>query len=633
MCGIAGTIGWADERVIKAMTEALAHRGPDDQGLYVDKAGRVALGHRRLSIIDLSAAGHQPMSYANGRYWITFNGEIYNFMELRAELERCGHQFRSATDTEVLLAAYAEWGEACLKRLRGMFAFAIYDRGPQMTDGSQPSAIRSRLFLARDRLGVKPLYYAQVNGVFLFASEIKALLASGLISRRVDHQAIWDYLSLGSVPQPRTILADAKALLPSHAMTVNSRGEVRAYRYWDIATNATRAFPQAHWMDGVEASRELRRLLEEATRLHLIADVPVGAFLSGGIDSTAVVGLMSQYVSRPIKTYTIGFESQHARLSELKWAKVAAERFGTEHTEVILTGTEVARNYDHLIQAIDQPSLDGTNTYFVSKATRSGVTVALSGLGGDELFAGYPQFQRFKQADQWEKAEWSAGQLLPRWLAPILPARLLPDKPFLTATPLVRHASIRCLADEVRKKQMTSPAFRAQCAMVPLMEVYAQRFRPELDAVAQVSYVELTGYMANTLLRDADAMSMAHALEVRPVLLDHVLAEYAFALSPDLKLNGSRTKVILLDALRDLLPEPIVQRPKQGFEMPLVEWLSGPLRERAQAALSSPSAVAIFSPRYVAEMKHALEQPQRQSAALWAYVLLIEWLQWYHCGV
>lgn len=624
MCGITGTLGIADEALVKAMTDAIAHRGPDDWGVYVDEVGQVALGQRRLSIIDLSAAGHQPMSYGNGRYWITFNGEIYNFLALRSELEHLGYRFISSTDTEVLLAGYVEWGESCLERLRGMFAFAIYDHGVHPD--------QARLFLARDRFGIKPLYYAEVDGIFLFASELKGLLAGGLISRQVDYQAIWDYLSLGSIPQPRTILADVKALLPGHAAIVNSNKEVKIYRYWDIAEQATKNFPEASYLNRAAASKELRHLLEEATRLHLMADVPVGAFLSGGIDSTAVVGLMSQYVSQPIKTYSIGFESQYDWLSELKWAKMAAERFHTDHTEVIITGDEVAREYDNLIQAIDQPSLDGTNTYFVSKATRKGVTVSLSGLGGDELFAGYRHFRSFKQANQLQALMKFGGNLSRRTLLRVVPQKYSSLKKFFAESSLAWYATIRSLADEEQKRQIISHHFN-NAKFHPITKFYEQLVRPELDPISQVSYVELNGYMANTLLRDSDVMSMSHALEVRPVLLDHVLAEFSFALSPQLKLKGRDNKVVMVDALRDILPEPIVKRPKMGFEMPLAEWLRGSLRDRARAALNSSMASKLFNSNFLSESKLHLEQPQGRAVRLWAYVLLMEWLQSHKCDL
>ncbi len=629
MCGITATVGLADERVIKAMTDAIAHRGPDDQGIWVDATGPVALGHRRLSIIDLSPAGHQPMSYAGGRYWIAFNGEIYNYQALRAELEQRGHCFRSGSDTEVILAAYAEWGERCVERLRGMFAFALYDRGPGAIEGQPAVGDEAQLFLARDRFGIKPLYYAEANGVRLFASELKALLASGLVSRQTDTQALWDYLALGSVPQPRTLLAGVQALPAGHTMTVPLRGEPCIRRYWDVVENAMAAAPTVRKLGRVDASRELRRLLEEATRLHMIADVPVGAFLSGGIDSTSIVGLMSQHVSKPLRTYSVGFESRHQRLSELQWAKIAAERFHTEHTEVVVTGEQVAAEYDRLVDAIDQPSLDGTNTYFVSKATRAGVTVSLSGLGGDELFAGYPHFRWFRQIEAWDRLP--IGRSAKRPILRALRGRYAPPAHFLGKSLLERHATIRCLAGEAERRQMTAAALQGRGPLQPLTGLYERLLPAGLDVVSQVSAVELRGYLCHTLLRDADAMSMAHALEVRPVLLDHVLAEFAMAMAPERKLDGRTAKLAFVDAVRDLLPEPIVTRPKRGFEMPLFQWLAGPLRERALGVLASPCAASVFGRDYLMQARAWLQSPQQEHVPLWAHVLLIEWLQRYRC--
>lgn len=623
MCGISGTIGLADRQMIEAMTDAIAHRGPDDCGIFVDAERAIALGHRRLSIIDLSRAAHQPMSYRDNRYWIVFNGEIYNYKNIRSDLESCGHQFRSNSDTEVLLAAYAEWGVSCLDHLRGMFAFAIYDRTPK--DSKSP-----RFFLARDRFGIKPLYFAKINRIVLFASEIKALLASGLISRQVDYQAVWDYLSLGSIPQPRTILADVKALLPGHAMVINNEGHNEIFQYWDIASASAGLHSRLQTMAEAEAAEELRCQLDEATRLHMIADVPIGAFLSGGIDSTAVLGLMNQYVSEPIKTYSVGFESHHAQLNEFAWARLVAERMQTEHTEVVVTGDDIAKDYDQFIQAIDQPSLDGSNTFLVSRAARTGVTVALSGLGGDELFAGYPHFQRFIQAAKWDDYGFFSGKLKELTLK-AMPYRWLPDKNFISLDAPARHSTIRSLASEVEKVQITAPSFLSKFEPRRLNDLYEQLLQPGLDPIAQTSYVELKGYLANTLLRDADAMSMSQALEVRPILLDHKLAEFIFALPAEWKVNGAINKWLLVEALRDILPEAIINRPKMGFEMPLFEWLCSSLKKRAIAALSSRCAAAIFSAQFLMESKQILNLPTGKHTRLWAYVMLIEWLNYYQC--
>ncbi len=619
MCGISGIVGRADRDVVVAMSDAMKHRGPDDHGVFVDDRHPVALGHRRLSILDVSPAGHQPMSYRDGRYRVVLNGEIYNFRELRRELEALGHGFRSRSDTEVLVAACAQWGEMCVERLRGMFAFAVLDRGDS-------ASARPTLFLARDRLGIKPLYYAIRDGVLVFASEIKGLLVSGIVSRRIDRQAVWHYLALGSIPQPRTILADARALMPGHVMTVGLPLDVDIRRYWDIADNSARSHPAAKAMSREEASLALRALLDDAVKCHLLSDVPVGAFLSGGIDSTAVVGLMSRATGRPIKTYSVGFESQSGQRDELGWARMAARSFGTEHTEVIVTGRDVADRYDRLVHAIDQPSLDGTNTFLVAEAAGQSVKVALSGLGGDELFAGYPHFGKFAAAARWDRClGWLAPGFKERLLG-FLPGRLLPDKRLLALDRLGRYASLRNLSGNDPGPPLVNGTFMEGVDEAPVSELYRRWLRPRLDVVAETSYVEVQGYLANTLLRDVDATAMGNSLEVRPVLLDHPVAEFAFALPARLKLGNGGNKPALVSAVRDLLPEAIARRAKMGFELPLAEWLSGPLRERALSAFSSAVARAIFSPQHLAGAVQQFSMQGRPNLALWAHLMLVEWV-------
>ncbi len=618
MCGISGIVGLADREIVVAMSKAMIHRGPDDHGTYVDSSNRVSLGHRRLSILDVSAAGHQPMSYREGRYWIVHNGEIYNFRELRRQLETLGHGFLSDTDTEVVLAAYAQWGEGCVDALRGMFAFAILDRGD---GGSIPPTV----FLARDRLGIKPLYHAVCDGVFVFASEIKGLLASGLVPRQMDRQAVWHYLALGSIPQPRTILAGASALMPGHVMTVRLPLDVRSRRYWDIADNAERSFPEAGTLAAEEARRTLRALLEDATRHHLVSDVPVGAFLSGGIDSTAVVGLMSRASVHPIRTFSVGFESRSGRQDELAWARTAARAFGTDHAEVVVTGENVASQYDALVHAIDQPSLDGTNTFLVSQAAGKSVKVALSGLGGDELFAGYSHFGELAGAARWDARLGRLGLAGRKRLLSALPDRLVPSRNMLRMERVGRYATLRRLCSDAQRADRVNADFMDGAQGAPLEELYGGWLRPERDVVAETSYVEVKGYLANTLLRDVDAMAMGNSVEVRPVLLDHVVAEFAFGLPAGLKLAAGENKPALVGAVRDLLPEAIIRRAKAGFELPLAEWLSGPLRERARSALSSSFATRIFSPGFLGRVADQLSPQGRPTNALWAYLMLVEW--------
>jgi len=591
MCGIAGAFGTSPPRVAAAMGEALAHRGPDDSGLFED-AG-VAFAFRRLSIIDLSACGHQPMSYADGRYWIVFNGEIYNFAELRRELKAHGHRFVSHSDTEVILAGYAQWGEEVVQRLRGMFAFAIYDR------------VDASLFLARDRFGIKPLYFTTRGSTFLFASELKALLASGMVERRLDPMAFWFYLSLGSVPQPNSALAGVEMLPAANVMRVRRDLSYATRRYWDLGRTPPLDLAPA------DAARRLRELLEEATRLHMVADVPVGAFLSGGIDSTAVVGLMTRASGQRIRTFSVGFANGDGSVTdEREWARLAAQRFDSEHTEVVVTGEDVAAQFDHLVRALDQPSLDGTNTFLVSQAAGRELKVALSGLGGDELFAGYPHFARLHRAARLSPA---------RALLRHLPGRFVRDRELIAAAPAERYATLRNLADDDEKRAIVNLALDMK---TPLAALYAgARGR---DSVAQTTYIETRRYLADTLLRDADAAAMAWSLEVRPVLLDHKLAEFAFALPAALKL-GTINKPLLVDAVRDLLPPELLSRRKTGFELPLQSWLIGPLRERALDAFSSQTARTFFAQSFLDDTARTLRERRRPSLRVWAYLMLVEW--------
>jgi asparagine synthase (glutamine-hydrolysing) len=610
MCGIAGLIGSSSPDLAEAMGAAMRHRGPDDEGTFIDAAAGVALVHRRLSIIDTTSAGHQPMSHAAGRFVIVFNGEIYNFRELRDELAALGHRFVSNSDTEVVLAAYAEWRERSVDRLRGMFAFAIWDREAAGPDDTA-------LFLARDRFGIKPLYICRSAGALLFASELKALLATGLVERRLDREALWSYLSLGSIPQPRTAIAGVEMLPAGHIARVRKHGGVEIARYWDLVEASSSLRREIGSIDRTSAVARTRQLLEEATRLHMIADVPVGAFLSGGIDSTAVVGLMTRASGQRIRTFSVGFDDSGNVTDEREWARLAAKHFDSEHTEVVVTGALVSDQFDHIVSSIDQPSLDGTNTYLVSQAAGRELKVALSGLGGDELFAGYEHFRRFKRASSFNSV---------RHLARYVPGRFLRDRNLIAADLPSRYATLRNLAEEFEKNTILNPDLLRDMARVPLAKLYEPLLRGELDSLAQTTYVETSRYLADTLLRDADAMSMAWSLEVRPVLLDHELAQFVTALPATMKL-GEINKPLLVDAVRDLLPPELLTRKKTGFELPLQHWLTGALRDRAIRAFSSRSAREVFSQSFLKGAVDALHQRRRQSIRIWAYLMLVEWLE------
>lgn len=579
MCGIWGAVNVADEEGAGRAARAMYHRGPDDHGVYVaSEPLPISLVNTRLAIIDLSPGGHQPMSTPDGRYWIVYNGEMYTYREVRRDLEARGHTFRSDSDTEVILHAYAEWGEQCLEHLRGMFAFAVWDRDEAL------------LFAARDRLGIKPLYYTlqQAEGEtrFAFASEIKALIASGLVTPRLNYAALHHYLSFYAVPAPYTILEGVEMLPPGHCLTYQE-GRLKVRQYWAPPPAEPLAISEE------EAAARLRALLEESIRLRMIADVPVGAFLSGGIDSSAVVALMTRATGERLKTFSIGFGDEGKRIDERSAARVLADYYGTDHTEVIVSGQQVRDELPAIIRAMDQPTGDGLNTYFVSQATAQHVKVALSGLGGDELFAGYPQFKMFQQADRaaqvWRRMPRPMRQAAHRMASLADPARRALT--WLDGGLLARYERVRILYDEQAKLALYTPTMTTLLAAPESSVDYLARYihPAEHHTLAQLTRLELCGYMANTLLRDTDAMSMAHSLEVRVPLIDHKLVEFAVRLPPHLKLRNGRGKWIFVRALRDILPQEVLRRPKRGFEMPVAAWMRHELRDVLEDVFSSDS--------------------------------------------
>lgn len=614
MCGIVGifnSAGHVDESAqaaVAAMAQSIRQRGPDDQGIWRDDKGQVTLGHRRLAILDRSSAGHQPMSTADGRFVIVFNGEIYNYLQLRDELQLLGHTFVSNTDTEVLLAGYAQWGAEVLQKLRGMFAFAVWN--------SRPTDEHPRLFLARDRLGIKPLLYARgQSGQWIFASQLKAILVSGMIARKLDMQSVWDYLALGAVVQPRTMVEGVTFLPPGHFMCVNDDGSSRSACYWDLKEAVLARRATLGQITPEQAQRLVREALDEATDLHLISDVPVGAFLSGGIDSTVIVGMMSKRVSEPIHTYVMGFDPADVPRDERKWAAMAAEQFGAAHRELILKADDVVAKYDAFIEALDQPSHDGLNTWFISAAARQSVGVALSGLGGDELFGGYPHFEKIirgeKRSLRQRVSQTLRGQ---NW------------SPSVTEQGRFDYPRLRIMADDTQRMVMASDGLKQAMSHRKVSDVYAGWLdHSELDSFTELSIVELHGYLLNTLLRDVDVLSMSHSLEVRPIFLDHPLVELALALPAALKVDEQRTKKVLVDATRDILPEAIVDRVKEGFSLPLADWLAGPLRDKAMEALDSPAAELIFEPAYILKLKADIRR-HRCDGRHWAYIVLLRWV-------
>jgi len=568
MCGIAGLVSAVGARrgvaaaTAASMASTLSHRGPDDTGVWESDDGTVALSHRRLSIIDLSPLGHNPMPWDDGRLWITFNGEIYNFLELRQELESAGHRFRSHTDTEVMLAAYDQWGLQCVERFVGMFAFAMWD------------APRRRLWLVRDRLGKKPLYYSDSHGTLRFASELKAIVADDAVPRDIDADAIRLYLRYGYVPSPHTIYSSVRKLPPAHYL-ICENGAMSVRRYWDPVPLA---LGRASLTDA-EAEAQLETRLANAVRQRMIADVPLGGFLSGGIDSSLIVALMQEQSAAPVKTFTIRFDNPE--LNEADHAAAVARHLRTEHHEQTCDQRQMLDVVDRLADMFDEPFADSSAvpTYLVSKIARELVTVALSGDGGDELFLGYPRYRFHSQA--------AVALRMPRTLrrAVAFGADRLPTR------------RLRRIADVLRSDE------RDQYSRLISEDIATLTSRPSPDGPAyadalarsgalsrddRAGLLDLVSYLPEDILTKVDRASMAVSLEVRAPLLDHRVVEFALGLPSSLKRRGRTTKWLLRTLLYKRVPRELIDRPKMGFGVPLGDWFRGSLRERMNSYCAGP---------------------------------------------
>jgi asparagine synthase (glutamine-hydrolysing) len=619
MCGIGGKLYFdpgrpVEREILERMNAALAHRGPDDAGIYCD--GPMGLAHRRLSIIDLSPAGHQPMSNEDGTIWIVFNGEIYNFQDLRPDLVQRGHRFRSRTDTEVILHLYEERGVGCLDCLRGMFAFAIWD------------APRRQLFLARDRLGKKPLCYQQDAEAFRFASEAKAILQDPAVDARPDPAGISHYLTYGYVPSPGSAFQGMRKLPPAHYLLCRD-GRVEIVRYWRLRRDQKLDRSEAEWC------QEIRTRLEEAVRLRLISDVPLGAFLSGGIDSSAVVAMMSRAGTTPgrggvTKTFSIGFDEPE--YDELRYARLVAERFGTEHHELVVR-PDAAAVLPKLTWHYDEPFGDSSAVpmYYVAQMTRRHVTVALNGDAGDENFGGYDRYVANLLAASFDR--WPGAALLRRairWGLHLWPQGGRRTSLFtrgrrfldgLTEVPERRYARWFCHFYGDRKDELLSPEFRASLdgadALDLLLAAYRESDAPDFaDATLGV---DAALYLPDDLLVKVDIASMAHSLEARSPFLDHEFMEFAATIPSNLKVRGRTKKYILKRALSDLLPEEILHRPKMGFGVPIDHWLRYELRELAYDTLLGPRCLG--RGYFRSETIRRLLDEHARGRANWHYLL------------
>lgn len=630
MCGIAGIVelGGRDvERThLERMCARLVHRGPDDVGYHHGPG--VGLGQRRLSIIDL-ASGHQPMANEDGTLWVTFNGEIYNFQALRASLEAAGHRFASQSDTEVILHAYEEYGAGCLERFRGMFALALWD------------ARRRCLFLARDRVGKKPLFYARADGQFVFASELQALAAHPGVRRELDPAAVDDFLTFGYVPAPATGFRGISKLPPAHCLTLTLADDdgappaLQVEPYWTL-----RYGPKLDLTES-EAAEGLLEVLTEAVRLRLIADVPLGALLSGGVDSSLIVALMSRLVDRPVKTFSIGFEEQ--AFNELPYARMVARRYGTDHEELIVR-PQAADILPTLVRHYGEPYADSSAvpSYYVAQLTRRHVTVALNGDGGDESFAGYERYLATGLAEHYRRLPrpLRAGVIEPlaEWIPSALPRRnrIGRAKRFLQAAalPAARRYLrwVTYFAPE-RKQDLYTPEFRELLAGHDgdawLFRLFESAGRDGVDALDAALGTDVRSYLPYDLLVKMDIATMANSLEARSPLLDHKVMEFAARLPSHYKVRRTTMKYLLKKVARRLLPSAILDRRKMGFAVPLSQWMRGDLRPLLDDVLLSPRALdrGYFRPDALRRIvREHTEGSQDHADRLWALL----WLELWH---
>lgn len=618
MCGIAGIIARdtaLNPGLIRDATESLAHRGPDDSGCVILRADgparfEIGLGHRRLAVLDVSALGRQPMHDPETGNWIVFNGEIYNFRELRRTLETNGHSFQSRSDTEVLLKAYAFWGSECLHHLRGIFAFAIWD------------ARDSSLFLARDPMGVKPLYYSPVGKHFLFASEIRALLRTGLVPRKLDRSALASYLNFGSVYEPMTAIAGVSALRAGHRMTWKA-GRLDLDRYWSP--------PAARPDIGVaEAIGQATECIDESVHLQTVSDVPLGVFLSGGIDSSAITAVLSR--SQRPSTFSVVFREQE--FNEAGSSRAIAQRLRTDHHEIRCSAKQALELSEQAISAMDQPTIDGLNTYLICGfARRTGIKVVMSGLGGDELFCGYRTFHSVPRLERllsfWNcvPARAALGNILLGNFGRsdvVQKAHALATEngrlvhPYFLARALFTPAQVRMLMQDGN----------AEDALSPLRESLQETC--DMDPINRVSYLEVRCYMLNTLLRDADVMSMAHGLELRVPLIDWKLTEKMFTVPGQFKMRRGTPKPLLVDAVRAELPDAIVRRKKQGFTFPFESWLRNEMRpevEKSLAKLSNGPLGGVIHAKAAANVWRDFESRRTSWSRPWSLHVLHRWCE------
>ena len=609
MCGIAGILSLGEKPVdqdeVQAMCDAMVHRGPNDSGYYV--ATGIALGMRRLSIIDLET-GHQPVHNEDGSVWVVFNGEIYNFKQLRTSLLRQGHRFYTETDTEVIVHLYEQYGDSCVEKLRGMFAFAVWDDR------------QKKLLLARDRLGVKPLFYSTTGGRVAFGSELKVLLQLPEIDRRLNWTSVNHLFSAMCTPASESIVDGVHKLKPGHILTASARHGIRVHEYWDVDFEPDYGKSDEFFIE------RLRDLLEESVRLRLIADVPLGAFLSGGIDSSAVVATMARISSAPVRTFSIGFSDPD--YNELDYARQVATQFGTEHHELVIE-PNVLEVIDDIAWYLDEPFGDSSAipTYMVSKLAAENVTVVLSGDGGDELFAGYDRYlverRERKYAMIPAPIRKTAG-LIGRAMREGMTGRnfllhLAIDGP-------ARYLDANVLFRERDKARLFETDVYRQIQGEDWQDVW-RGISPGSHWLSSLQYADIKSYLPNDILTKVDRMSMAHSIEAREPLLDHKLVEFAATIPPELKMKGETTKYIFKRAMEGVLPNEILHRPKRGFAVPLSRWFRGQLGPFVRDLLLSRSSLerGIFRKSYIERLIEMNDRGRSMDLRLWTLITFELW--------
>jgi len=626
MCGICGVVNFVrnepvDRDVLAGMTATLGHRGPDDEGLYLD--GHTGLGHRRLSIIDLET-GRQPIPNEDQTIWIVYNGEIYNSPELRIDLKKAGHVFGTRSDTEVIIHAYEQYGRDCVNRLNGMFAFALWDSN------------RRRLFMARDRVGIKPLYYAEVNGALIFGSELKAILAHPSVERRIDLIALNQYLTFEYVPTPRTIFQGISKLPPGHTLTLE-KGRTTIDKYWAPSLERSEAGDSR---GRAEYLAELRDTLKEVVRKELISDVPLGILLSGGIDSSAVAAMMAQLTPGNVKSFSIAFEDQS--FDESNYARLVARRLGTEHHELTLTSGKMLELAPRIAEFLDEPLGDSSiiPTYLLSHFTRQHVKVALGGDGGDELFGGYSTLQAHRLLEYYRRL---VPGIIRRGLIPRLVDRLPVSFDNISldfklrrlvagqdAPPVVRHHIwLGSFTREQRRLLLGPLGDGYEDAADDLAYEHINACSAQ-DWMNQILHCDMKLYLEGDILPKVDRASMANSLEVRVPLLNNTMLDYVDSTPNSLKLRGLTTKYILRRAVKDLLPRPILRRGKKGFNMPVAKWLTGPLKNLAEDMLSEQRLrrEGLFDPGYVRTLlDEHLARRRDHRKLLWTLLVFELWYE------